>query len=293
VTAPFRSLAVAYERVCQLTSCLQQLCLSFVLVLKNTYFVFLFQHELYCFNLSVFAVCINSGHFKYFQCNVELNELPLIVLFLLLSLNVSLWFSCTGSYCDEEHLDSGRRRHQLAMSYLCTPSTVFTSQETSTTHRNRRCGDQSYTCSQCGKCFSFQSSLCGHMNIHRSKHKCTECGKCCQNSYVLAEHTRTHSGEKPFECTVCGKRFSASSSLSRHRRIHSGDKPYKCHVCDKAFSESGHLNNHMRVHTGDKPYKCRMCDKAFSFNGNLAKHMGVHTSWNKCFKEYSSLQMHK
>ena len=116
-------------------------------------------------------------------------------------------------------------------------------------HRKTHTEGNVYSCSQCMKSFSSQSSLRSHMNIHRGKYKCTECGKCCRDRSKLAVHRRSHSGEKPFECTVCSKRFTQSGSLVRHSRIHSGEKPYKCHMCDKAFSESGSLSRHTVSYT--------------------------------------------
>ncbi len=48
------------------------------------------------------------------------------------------------------------------------------------------------------------------------KFKCTECGKAFKFKHHLKEHTRIHSGEKPFECPHCHKRFSHSGSYSSH-----------------------------------------------------------------------------
>ena len=63
------------------------------------------------------------------------------------------------------------------------------------------------------------------------------------------------------ECTVCNRRFTVTHScnLVNHSRIHSGEKPYKCHECEKVFSQSGYLNTHMIVHTEDKLLKCLQC----------------------------------
>ncbi|GIY78469.1 hypothetical protein CEXT_570281 [Caerostris extrusa] len=73
--------------------------------------------------------------------------------------------------------------------------------------------------------FADSSNLRRHMDIHtgRASHKCTECGKCFSRNSTLHEHVRAfHSGENPNKCTECGKYFANPSSLRRHiRSIHS------------------------------------------------------------------------
>ena len=168
-------------------------------------------------------------------------------------------------------------------------------------HHKQQTGGNWYSCTQCEKRYSSSGSLWYHMNIHRDKYRCAECGKCLGSKKNLAEHSRSHSGEKPFECTVCSKRFAKSSYLAEHCRIHSGEKPYKCHTCDKAFIQNGSLEKHLRVHTGEKPYKCRMCDKAFNQSGDLNGHVRIHTGEKpyKCslcdtsFRYSCNLQRHK
>jgi len=110
-----------------------------------------------------------------------------------ISLSTSVCFTCIGRSFDEQSWKVDRRRHHSAKQYLCTPSTVFTTQETSPSHRKQQTEEQMYSCNQCGKCYSSQSNLHRHMNIHACKYKCTECGKCCQNSSILARHRRSHS----------------------------------------------------------------------------------------------------
>ena len=190
---------------------------------------------------------------------------------LLTYLLTCLCFTCTGIIGEKSRKVRRTRRHS-AKQYLCTPSVVFTAEETLTVDRNRNTGEQHHSCVECGRHFLSQSGLYAHMNIHTSKYKCAECGKCCQDRSALAVHGRSHSGEKPFECPVCNRGFATSSQMLVHSRIHSGDKPYRCYICDKTFTVSASLNNHIRVHIGDKPYACSLCDKSFSDSGTLRKH---------------------
>ena len=74
----------------------------------------------------------------------------------------------------------------------------------------------------------------------RMKHVCKVCEKECQSPSHLKDHTRVHSGERPYMCIICDMLFSRKSNLAQHMCIHTGEKPYKCKVCDKCFTRLSH-----------------------------------------------------
>lgn len=52
---------------------------------------------------------------------------------------------------------------------------------------------------------------------------CDYCGKQFAQEYLMLNHRRTHTGERPFPCDFCGKHFGRKDTLQRHRRNHKPD----------------------------------------------------------------------
>ncbi|XP_076250490.1 uncharacterized protein LOC143190207 isoform X2 [Rhynchophorus ferrugineus] len=109
-------------------------------------------------------------------------------------------------------------------------------------------------CDECNKIFANRGALANHMLLHQvpveKKFLCNECGKGFLTKAHLKSHSRTHTGECPYQCKKCGKSYKQKSSYTSHQLTHSGERPYRCIVCAKLFTQSGHLKVHMRVHSG-------------------------------------------
>ncbi|KAF7266896.1 hypothetical protein GWI33_019825 [Rhynchophorus ferrugineus] len=136
-------------------------------------------------------------------------------------------------------------------------------------------------CDECNKIFANRGALANHMLLHQvpveKKFLCNECGKGFLTKAHLKSHSRTHTGECPYQCKKCGKSYKQKSSYTSHQLTHSGERPYRCIVCAKLFTQSGHLKVHMRVHSGEKPFVCNFCNKSFSLKSNLKVHTRIHT----------------
>ncbi|XP_077112057.1 uncharacterized protein LOC143767530 [Ranitomeya variabilis] len=164
-------------------------------------------------------------------------------------------------------------------------------------------GEQSYACSQCGKCFVNKSKLITHQRTHTGEKpfSCSECEQSFADKSNLITHKRSHTGEKPYSCSECEKCFARKSHLFTHQRTHTGEKPYSCSACWKCFAHKSHLFIHQISHTGKKPFSCSECGKFFAYRSSLVTHQRSHTGekpfscteCEKCFSKKSHLFTHQ
>ncbi|KAJ3235628.1 hypothetical protein HDU78_005087 [Chytriomyces hyalinus] len=120
----------------------------------------------------------------------------------------------------------------------------------------------------------------------QSKLACPEngCGKSFMYPSLLAEHMRSHSGERPFICKDCGKSYTTNNRLKVHTRTHTNEKPYICNYegCDFRTKQASDLKDHSirhlsvedrsRLEKKRKMIPCHECSRRFRTEAGLAGH---------------------
>ncbi|XP_001948942.1 zinc finger protein 391 isoform X1 [Acyrthosiphon pisum] len=148
------------------------------------------------------------------------------------------------------------------------------------------------------------------LETNSSEHQCGICGKELLSEYSLANHMRSHTGERPYGCSVCEKFFKTKSNLNEHYRVHnpelrwlktsSRDIPsitrvtvtsediLTCGQCSKVSASLEELSAHERAHEEQREqleeqlqtvattstFTCEQCDKKFKSKSQLSAHIG-------------------
>ena len=105
---------------------------------------------------------------------------------------------------------------------------------------------------------------------------CKECNYATPLKSELVKHSRTHSGERPFECGICDDKFTHKVTLTKHLLTHQEGK-FQCDQCDYKATQKGDLVLHLMTHSGVKPYKCDRCEFSATRKGGLVIHQRRHT----------------
>ena len=105
-------------------------------------------------------------------------------------------------------------------------------------------------------------------------HYCKECNFATPVKLTLERHSRTHSGERPFECGICDKKFTRKGNLTQHLLTHQeGSCRFECDQCDYKSTHRAHLVRHLMTHSGVKPHKCDRCEFSATTKGDLKSYI--------------------
>ncbi|KAM5538163.1 hypothetical protein V8D89_008050 [Ganoderma adspersum] len=184
----------------------------------------------------------------------------------------------------ENDLTYTESEHEHHLEHVSGPPPTTSSSRTPKSKRHYSC-----TFKGCTKTYTKLSRLAEHERSHTGDRPfvCNVCNKSYLRETHLQAHARTHlpSSAKQFACSEqgCGKRFWTSQHLTVHTELHRGEKPFKCteERCDSVFSKHHQLREHIcTVHSppGTKPYRCEHlgCTKSFATNQKLTAHSKTH-----------------
>lgn len=101
---------------------------------------------------------------------------------------------------------------------------------------------------------------------------CLSCKKFVRNKYLLIEHFRTHTGEKPIKCDGCSAKFRSRGQLCVHKKKCCSPL-IECEKCEKKFSLQARYNKHLTNCHKEWPYLCKVCGKGFFTEGRRRNHM--------------------
>ncbi|XP_069960373.1 transcription factor IIIA-like [Cherax quadricarinatus] len=168
--------------------------------------------------------------------------------------------------------------------YIISPNS--NKQSLGTSSSNRVCFPvHACTYDGCEKAFSRPNLLAQHHRTHTGERPYVCPVAWCPRSYTRQQHLKRHmetghqeKSEEKLKCDKCEKLFSNVYSLKKHHFRYHVRNRYKCEHCSQTFKKQQHLSTHSFVHTGIKPFKCDFpgCDVRCEAPSRLKRHYKVH-----------------
>ena len=124
---------------------------------------------------------------------------------------------------------------------------------------------------------------------------CSYCQKGFNKNFDLAQHVRSHTGERPYQCVICGRGFAQKSNVKKHMTTHKvwplGHKTLPASgpslVQSQATSDSVRTLNTKESLSADSQqvtlsvstsYQCQYCSESFQKYPEFKTHIKIHES---------------
>ncbi|CAB3384369.1 Hypothetical predicted protein [Cloeon dipterum] len=191
---------------------------------------------------------------------------------------------CQNSFLTKRMLSRHITEHSEYKAYRCTECLKgYSTKVGYALHMRKHTEEKPISCPECGKTFKHISNLKAHQKSHlpdeqKKRFKCPLCEKKFRCQFLVDEHMRIHTGERPYSCHVCPKLFHRKQQLSQHLLVHRTDLTFECHLCGSRFNRKGNLTEHMKKHVSKNKYSCKICKEAFDSVSEVVAHRKRHST---------------